>query len=142
MIRISESKGAMNLKTFSGNKGEFQEWLDKLVNQFTVVHQGSRDIFKSLAVDVNKKKGLLTSGELSDIFKQHGSKMSSTREIMEEDLHYILTDKTSGEAKSKVDIAEHGKGIEALMNLIMWYSTSSGEAIDERTKKIMNPGTP
>ena len=55
-IRISESRGASNLKVFSGDKKEFNEWLEKLINQFTVIHPKSREVFKDLVVQCNTHK--------------------------------------------------------------------------------------
>ena len=49
-MRISESRGASNLKIFTGDKKEFNEWLEKLINQFTVIHPKSREAFKDLVV--------------------------------------------------------------------------------------------
>ena len=44
--RISESKCIMFLKTYNGDKNEFQEWLDKLINQFAVTYPKTGYIFK------------------------------------------------------------------------------------------------
>ena len=85
----------------------------------------------------------MTSEEFEEVFKKgEFAELKSIRETINEDLHYILTDKTSGEAKAKVDSAESGDGYGAIMNLVMWYATASGEALTERIKRIMNPGTP
>ena len=46
VMRISESKGASNLKTFSGNKNEFKEWIDKLMSQFNIIRDKSRQLFR------------------------------------------------------------------------------------------------
>ena len=92
--------------------------------------------------DVSKKKGVLSSREVDDLFADHKSSTASSREVVEQDLHYILTDKTSGDAKAKVDAAEHGEGYHALMNLVMYYSTTGGEALNDRIRRIMSPGTP
>ena len=142
VMRISESKGASNLKTFSGNKNEFKGWIDKLMNQFNIIHDRSRQLFKEIIKQVNTKKRILTSEELIDMFDKDFKDLKSVKETISEDLHYILTDKTSGEAKAKVDSAESGDGYSAIMNLVMWYATASGEALTERIKRIMNPGTP
>ena len=55
-MRISESKGASNLKTFSGNKKEFKEWIDKLMSQFNIIHDKSRELFRQIIKEVNKNK--------------------------------------------------------------------------------------
>ena len=54
--RNSESKGALGLKVFSGDKKEFQGWLEKLINQFAVVHDKSRELFRELAHHANTVK--------------------------------------------------------------------------------------
>ena len=141
-MRISESKGASNLKTFSGNKNEFKEWIDKLMNQFNIIHDRSRELFRQIIKEVNKNKRALTSHELVLMIDKDFKELKSVKQTINEDLHYILTDKTSGEAKAKVDSAESGDGYSALMNLVTWYATASGEALTERIKRLMNPGTP
>ena len=52
--RITESKNAQNLKTFSGVKREeFKEWNDKLIKSFSVIYAGSRDLFQWLNMRLN-----------------------------------------------------------------------------------------
>ena len=57
-------------------------------------------------------------------------------------MHFLLTDKTSGEAKSRVGMYDEEEGLLAFSSLVMWYATASGEAIQERIRRVMNPGTP
>ena len=56
MKRISESRGIATLTTFAGNKQEFQEWSDKLINQFNVTHPGSRVYLREIIKQVNITK--------------------------------------------------------------------------------------
>ena len=142
-FRIPESKGASNLRTFSGEKKEFQEWQSKLINQFTIVYKESRELFKSVVKHANMKETLMTDEELHDLACSQGIKMSEEDyEKLQEDLHYILVDKTSGEARTKVDAEKPGSGLTSFMKLYLWYSSSSGEAIQERIGSIMSPPTP
>ena len=50
--------------------------------------------------------------------------------MVNEDLHYILTDKTSGEANANIDGVDQtyimSVGYIAQMSLVMWYATTSG----------------
>ena len=46
--RITESRSASFLKVFSCEKKEFQEWVDQLINQFTVTYPKTRPVFKEL----------------------------------------------------------------------------------------------
>ena len=54
--RITESRGAANLKVFSGDKKEFTDWIEKLINQFTVTFPGSRTAFRNMIKQVNTHK--------------------------------------------------------------------------------------
>ena len=87
VMRISESKGASNLKTFSGNKNEFKEWIDKLINQFNIIHDKSRDLFRQIIKDVNKNKRISTSEEISDMYDKDFKELKVHRETINEDLH-------------------------------------------------------
>ena len=137
--RISESRGIASLKTYSGDKQDFQEWIDKLINQFNVTHSGARLYLKEVIKVTNVMKKTLATSEIDGV---RSSLSADEKRIVHEDMHFILTDKTSGEPKSRVGMFEVEEGITAFSSLIMWYSTASGEAIQERTRRIMNPGTP
>ena len=52
--RISESKGASTINTFTGNKREaFKEWNENLLNQFSVIYQGPRGFFKRVIKELD-----------------------------------------------------------------------------------------
>ena len=61
---------------------------------------------------------------------------------IDEDLYYILTDKTSGSALEKVHTANPGQGIKAFQRLWVWFGCCSGMAIQERSRHVMNPSPP
>ena len=62
--------------------------------------------------------------------------------MIEEDLYFILTEKTSGECHEKVLSCDPGAGLEAYMKMYLWYSSTSGLALQERARMIMNPHVP
>ena len=50
--KVTDSKAAMSLKTFSG-KEDFKEWITKVINVFSVVHKESREYFKQVTKQMN-----------------------------------------------------------------------------------------
>ena len=91
--RISESKGAAMMNTYSGDKADkhtFKEWSDKLVNQFAAIYQNSRELFAGIKRKINLDRKAMTDDEIRD--------MNPHPEItaINEDLYYILVDKTVG----------------------------------------------
>ena len=72
IVRIPESKGAMNLKTFSGDKKEFQEWKTKVINQFAVTYKESRAMFKQLVKVANERKKIMEASEIEEAADQAG----------------------------------------------------------------------
>ena len=58
--RITESRGAANLRVFSGDKKEFTEWIEKLINQFTVTFPGTHTAFREMIKQVNAHKKVIS----------------------------------------------------------------------------------
>ena len=56
-------------------------------------------------------------------------------EQLEEDLYYILIDKTTGQGLEKVQATTPGHGITAFMKLFVWLGCCSGLAIQERIRR-------
>ena len=65
--RITESKGASNLKQFDGQEDKFKEWVVKLMNVFSVVHPGSRDFLKSICQKCSMTVKELPEDEYEDL---------------------------------------------------------------------------
>ena len=63
-------------------------------------------------------------------------------EKLEEDLYYILIEKTTGQGLEKVQATTPGQGVTAFIRLFVWFGCCSGLAIQERTRRIMNPNSP
>ena len=58
---------------------------------------------------------------------------------LEQDLYYVLVEKTSGESAIKVKSVEEGKGIHAYFKIYWWFVKTSGIAIHDRSRKAMLP---
>ena len=61
---------------------------------------------------------------------------------IDEDLYYILMDKTTGQALEKVHSVNAGEGLRAFQRLWVWFGCCSGMAIQERSRQVMNPQPP
>ena len=55
------------------------------------------------------------------------------------DLYYVLVEKTTGEAASKVKSVDEGMGFWAYFAIYWWFVKTSGVAIQERSRKAMQP---
>ena len=66
---ISQHKGIMGMKCFNNDRDGFQNWNDKLINNFSQVHPGMREVMK----EVNKKwldeTIGLTDAKVDEMFK-------------------------------------------------------------------------
>ena len=58
------------------------------------------------------------------------------------DLHYILVEKTDDEANRRVQEADSGDGFSAYQRLYLWFSGVSGQALNARARKVMSPHAP
>ena len=99
---VSQHKGLMGMRSFNNERDQFQNWNDRLINNFTQVHVEIREVLKEM-----NKQWLGSVKEIGDIglermFKEEIRKKTfglSEDEIEEkykrvkEDLQYILTDK-------------------------------------------------
>ena len=56
-----------------------------------------------------------------------------------EDMYYVLVEKTSGEAGAKVKSAEAGQGMMAYHRIYWWFVKTSGIALQDRARKVTFP---
>ena len=59
-----------------------------------------------------------------------------------EDLYYILTEKTEGDAAARVRSVEPGQGFEAYQRVYIWFSSTCGMALNKRMDSLMVPASP
>ena len=72
------------------------------MNQFNVTYPHSRTHIREFMRGVNKQKIIMTYETLGELFEENDDikKLKEIRDIVNEDLHCIFTDKTSGETNS------------------------------------------
>ena len=58
---------------------------------------------------------------------------------MNNDLYYVLVEKSTGESALKVKSVADGEGLQAYFSIYWWFVKTSGIAIQERSRKAMQP---
>ena len=58
-----------------------------------------------------------------------------------EDLYYILNEKTEGNAATRVKSVELGQGFEAYQTVYLWFSSTCGMALNKRMDSLMVPAS-
>ena len=82
----------------------------KLINQFCVIHKGSKAFFKSMLKILDSETRELTESEIKTMAINSGL-ADGDLEIMSENMHDMLSEKTSGEARQRLTASEPGAGI-------------------------------
>ena len=59
-----------------------------------------------------------------------------------EGLHYVLVEKTEGDAALRVSSVEPGKGVDAYMKIYLWFAGTTGLALTEMSRMVMQPKAP
>ena len=67
--------------------------------------------------------------------------MPKPREANEE-LYYVMVEKTEGDAALRVNSGEPGNGLAAYMRVYLWFSGTTGLALTEKTRMLMHPNPP
>ena len=97
------------------------------------------------AVDMNSE---VRFDEMSEIFaltrKDDGTDRLIQEQVMmlDEDLYFVLTDKTEGDALVRVMSGVEGRGFAAFARLHRWFAGTTGLGIAERVRQVMHPATP
>ena len=156
---ISEYKAIQNLKAFEGDREYFVQWNDKLLNAMSEARPGSRVLLKHLnkiwaQADPDKVtdtviRNQVEEWENSTCIDEVSKKFLGTHkefhlkgypiEELNQDLYYVLVEKTTGEAAVKVKAAIEGRGFNAYFSIYWWFVKTSGIAVQERSRKAMQP---
>ena len=140
-----DSKAVQALTIFSGKREEFKEWNDKLINQFSCLYDRSREFFLKLTKQMNQCRQHPDDLEVGECYPTDPDELIAWTEAFprfEEDLYCILMDRLSGEAHTKVASVPPGQGISAYVKVYLWYSGTSGMALQERASMVMHPKVP
>ena len=137
---LGESKCISSLRTLGSDKSEFKNWNDKFVNAIAqVLGSPWRKFLRNLNRELDQNRKLLTKQELGHI--------DGATEVVEgsranEDLYYVLVEKTEGEAALRVSSSEPGDGLESYQKVYLWFAGTTGLALAERTRMLMGPEPP
>jgi ribosomal protein L20 len=138
---ISEVKAIQSLEQLGTDKGEFRNWMDRLVNALVQKDPAYRMFMNQMKETMDQKNKILSdtgpNSEVDSIL--YISRMDRVK--VEEDLYYILVEKTKrgSEAAQRVATVQPGQGIQALMKVYAWYAGTTGLALKRRTEMVMSP---
>ena len=140
---ILESRAIGSIANLGSDRTAFRLWNEKLINVVSGIRYGSRHLFKCMMDYVDQETG----GNFEELFRgTDGCKEmengGTTYERMDADLYTLLMDKTEGEAALRIRGCNPGQGIKAYMVMYKWFMGTSGQAVTDRVKKLMTPGTP
>ena len=147
-IKICETKSIANLKPFGEDRTGFRLWHDKLINAISQHVTGSRGLFAEMKSQLTNNKNGLTHAEWKIMWNSYTSLLGNnfdktmTFDKFNEDLYYILTEKTEGDAAARVRAVEPGQGFEAYQRVYIWFSSTCGMALNKRMDGLMVPASP
>ena len=109
---IADNRVLSSLPVFTDKKQDFKGWADRLINIAVLTYPASRQAFDDYKKEVDRdaSKGSLVN--LKQGFKNNGITDDQIR-VMDEELYFVLMDKTAGDAKLKLESIPPGHGIEA-----------------------------
>ena len=137
---ISESKSIASLKILGSEKAEFKAWNEKLINALAqTMGTQWRKFIKELNEHLDQTRKVLTNQELSARPDAH---LLGDLAKADDDLYYVLVEKTEGEAALRVQSGQAGEGMQAYQKIYLWFAGTSGLALSERTRMLMHPEAP
>ena len=78
---------------------------------------------------------------LEEIYNEKTANMTEAVPVnkFNDDMHYVLVEKTSGEAANKVKGCEAGCGLLAYYRIYWWFTKTSGTALQDISRKALYP---
>ena len=77
--------------------------------------------------------------DLEELNQIEGANMLNQHDSCSEDLYYVLVEKTEGDAALRVNSGDPGDGIRAYMRVYLWFAGTTGLALTEKTRMLMQP---
>jgi 3-methyladenine DNA glycosylase AlkC len=141
---ISEVKAIQNLEQLGNDKGEFRNWMDRLTNALVQKDADYRILMNKIKETMDQKNKILSDSGPNDEVDSILFMAKMDRVKVEEDLYYILVEKTKkgSEAAQRVATVQPGQGLLALMKVYAWYAGTTGLALKRRTELVMSPPSP
>ena len=128
---ILEFKVVQHIKPLTGNKSQFIQWHQQLINALSTINEDHAEIIK--AIEKSMDSGQKIDEALDDLDQQfHLYEFNM-------DLLCILTDKCEGEAYDKIKGLQNNKGAEVYMIIYRWFTDISGLGLSMQAAKLMNP---
>ena len=135
---LGESKCVSSLKILGSDKADFKNWNEKLINAIAqVLGTEWRKFLKNLNEKLDQDRKVIGKLALSDI---SGAENLENMDQANEDMFYVLVEKTEGEAALRVNSS--GAGLEAYQKVYLWFAGTTGLALSERTRMLINPEAP
>ena len=120
---LAESRSIQNLKTLGSDKNVYKTWNDKLINAMSsVMGVAWRRYLFALNARLDQKNKILTVEELKEV---DGYAALDDIERANENLYYVLMEKTEGEAAIRVSSGIAGEGLDAYMRICLLYTSPS-----------------
>ena len=121
---LCESRSVVNLKTLGSRKEDFKNWNEKLVNATTQVFGLEwREFIGNLNERLDLDRKVLSMGELGKI---RGANRVPEPLRCNEELYYLLVEKTEGDAALRVNSGTPGQGLQAYMRVYLWFAGTTG----------------
>ena len=128
---MCESKSAANLRVLGSKKEDFKNWNEKLINATTQVF--GRE-WRSFVAHLNKTldldRKILTVAEIGQL--PFANQIPEPHKCNEE-LYYLMVEKTEGDAALRVSSGQPGQGLQAYMRVYLWFAGTTGLALTEKT---------
>ena len=127
-------------KVLGSDKADFKNWNEKLINAISqVLGSRWRKILKNLNEKLDQDRKIISKADIGQI---GGGEEPNDIDQANEDIFYVLVEKTEGEAALRVNSSEPGEGLEAYQKVYLWFAGTTGLALSERTRMLIHPDAP
>ena len=93
----------------------------------------------NLNLELDRNRTVLTTAQLNGITV--ASDLGDAHYV-NENLYYVLVEKSEGEAAVRVNSGELGQGLAAYQKIYLWFAGTTGLALSQRMTNLMNPTPP
>ena len=90
----------------------------------------------NLNLELDRNRTVLTTAQLNGITV--ASDLGDAHYV-NENLYYVLVEKSEGEAAVRVNSGELGQGLAAYQKIYLWFAGTTGLALSQRMTNLMNP---
>ena len=114
---FADSRCIANLRTLGSDKSEFRAWNDKLINAMAqMLGPQWRKFMRNLDLELDRNRVVLTTEQLNSI---EGAANLGDADYVNENLYYVLVEKSEGEAALRVNSGEPGQGLMAYQKIYL-----------------------